>query len=176
VYSIDVSGPQLRVAEPWSLLSDADREQSWRIGGMQHLALHQRTGRLYALMHRGGADTHKEPGEEVWIYDLASHRRLTRVELVNPGLTVYGFAIDVGHTWAWPFNRAFDWMLDHFAPATVGFIQVTQDDAPLLVTASQFFGSLGVYDAISGRFLRRVQPTGWTSDVLVAPWGGKGGS
>ena len=29
----------------------------------------------------------------------------------------------------------------------VGFIQVTQDDAPLLVTASQFFGSLGVYDA-----------------------------
>ena len=176
VYSIDVSGPQLRVAEPWSLLSDADREQSWRIGGMQHLALHQRTGRLYALMHRGGADTHKEPGEEVWIYDLASRRRLTRVELVNPGLTVYGFAIDVGHTWVWPFNRAFDWMLDHFAPATVGFIQVTQDDAPLLVTASQFFGSLGVYDAISGRFLRRVQPTGWTSDVLVAPWGGKGGS
>ena len=25
---------------------------------------------------------------------------------------------------------------------------------------------------LSGAFLRRVQPTGWTSDVIVAPWGG----
>ncbi len=112
----------------------------------------------------------------MWIYDLAAQRRVARIALVNPGLTVYGFSIDVGRNWTWPFNRTFDWLLDTFAPAAVGFIQVTQDEAPLLLTASQYFGSIGVYDAASGHFLRRVGPTGWTSDVLVAPWGGKGGS
>jgi methylamine dehydrogenase heavy chain len=173
LYSVDVSGPQLSFGTPWSLLSDADREQSWRIGGMQHLAVHERSGRLYTLMHRGGPDTHKDPGEEVWIYDLAAKQRVARIELVNPGLTVYGFSIDVGRNWIWPFNHTFDWLLDTFAPATIGFIQVTQDDAPLLLTASQYFGSIGVYDGQSGRFLRRVAPTGWTSDVLLAPWGGK---
>ncbi len=172
LYAIDVAGPEVRPASPWPLLSNADREQSWRIGGMEHLAVHARTGRLYTLMHRGGADTHKEPGEEVWVYDLAAHRRVARITLHNPGLTLYGFAIDIGRTWIWPFNHLLDWTLNTFAPAEIGFIQVTPDDAPLLITASQFFGSLGVYDALTGRFLRRVQPTGWTSDVLLAPWGG----
>jgi len=109
------------------------------------------------------------------MYDLAQRRRLQRVELVNPGITIYGFPLEIGRNWPWPFDRLPGWLLDTFAPAAVGFIQVTQDDAPLLVTASQYFGSIGVYDAVSGRFLGRVQPTGWTSDVLVAPWGGAGG-
>ena len=173
LYAVDVSGPEVRPAAPWSLLSDADREQSWRIGGMQHLAVHAPTGRLYTLMHRGGPDTHKEAGEEVWVYDLGARRRVERIVLRNPGLTIYGFAIELGRTWIWPFNRLTEWAVDTFAPAEVGFIQVTQDEAPVLVTASQFFGSLGVYDALNGRFLRHVQPTGWTSDVLLAPWGGK---
>jgi methylamine dehydrogenase heavy chain len=172
VHAVDVSGPELRFAEPWSLLSDADREQNWRIGGMQHLAIHQSTGRLYVLVHQGGPDTHKEPGEEVWIYDLAERQRVARVELVSPGFTIYGFPVDFGGGWPAPFNRLSGWMLNALAPAAVAFIQVTQDRAPLLITASQFSGSLGVYDALTGEFLRRVQPTGWTSDVILAPYGG----
>ena len=174
IHPVDVSGPEIGFGEPWSLIGDPDREQSWRIGGMQHLAVHQRSGRLYALMHRGGPDTHKEPGEEVWVFDIASHRRLARIKLLNPGVTIYGFPIALGTTWPAPFNRIWTVLLDTFAPALVGFIQVTQDDAPLLLTASQFFGSIGVYDAMSGQFVRRVQPTGWTSDVLLAPWSGAG--
>jgi methylamine dehydrogenase heavy chain len=173
VYSIDVSGPEINFGEPWPLLSDADHAESWRIGGLQHLAVHQRSGRLYSLMHRGGADTHKEYGEQVWVYDLASRRRIDRIKLVNPGLTIYGFPVELGHTWPWPFDRTFDWLLDTFAPAAINSIQVTQDDAPLLFTASQFSGSLGVYNALSGAFVKRVGPTGWTSDVMVAPWGDK---
>jgi hypothetical protein len=53
----------------------------------------------------------------------------------------------------------------------VTHVQVTRDAAPLLVTGSQFSGALGVYDARSGAFLRRVQPVGWTSDIILAPWG-----
>ncbi len=172
VHPVDVSGPELRFGEAWPLLADADRKDTWRIGGLQHSAVHQKTGRFYTLMHRGGPDTHKDAGEEVWIYDLASHRRLQRLKLRNPGLTIYGFPIKFGRTWVWPFNGFSDWLLDTFAPAAVNAIQITQDDTPLLFTAAQFSGSLGVYDGLSGRFLRRVQPTGWTSDVLLAPWDG----
>ena len=172
VYPVDVSGPEIKFGAPWPLLTAADRAE-WRIGGLQHLAVHQRSGRLYSLVHRGGADTHKEYGEQIWIYDLASHRRLERIKLVNPGLTIYGFPVEFGRTWPWPFNRTSDWMLDTFAPAAINSIQVTQDDAPLLFTASQFSGSIGVYDGLSGTFMRRVEPTGWTSDVMVAPWDGK---
>ncbi len=172
VHPVDVSGLEVRFGEPWSLLTGADRAATWRIGGLQHLAVHQRTGRLYSLMHRGGTDTHKDPGEEVWIYDLKSRQRVGRVKLVNPGVTIYGFPVAVGRTWIWPFNRMNDWVLNTFVPAAVGQIQVTQDDAPLLFTASQFTGSIGVYDGLSGAFARRVQPVGWTSDILLAPWGG----
>ena len=172
VYPVDVSGPEIKFGAPWPLLTAADRAE-WRIGGLQHLAVHQRSGRLYSLVHRGGADTHKEYGEQIWIYDLASHRRLERIKLVNPGLTIYGFPVEFGRTWPWPFNRTSDWMLDTFAPAAINSIQVTQDDAPLLFTASQFSGSIGVYDGLTGAFMRRVEPTGWTSDVMVAPWDGK---
>jgi len=174
VHPVDVSGAEIRFGEPWSLLSDADRAGTWRIGGLQHLAVHQRSGRLYSLVHRGGADSHKDAGEEVWIYDLATHQRLQRVKLRSPGLTVYGFPIEFGTTWAWPFNHLSSWMLDTFAPAAVSAIQVTQDDTPLLFSVSQFSGAVGVYDATTGTFLRRVQPVGWTSDILIAPGGGKG--
>ena len=172
VHPIDVAAPQLRFGEVWALTTDAERHDKWRIGGLQHSAVHQKSSRFYALMHRGDADSHKDAGEEVWIYDIASHRRLERVKLLNPGLTIYGFPVQFGHHWVWPFNRLSTWLLNGFAPALVSSIQVTQDDAPLLFTAAQFSGSLGVYDALTGRFLRRVQPTGWTSDILLAPYRG----
>lgn len=174
VHPVDVSGPEIRFGEPWSLLDETDRGQSWRVGGLQHLAVHEASGRLYALMHRGGADTHKEPGEEVWIFDLASRSRSARIALVTPGIAIYGFPIEPGRRWRWPFGSLAEWLLDALVPAAVDFIQVTKDDAPLLLTASQLSGSLGLYDARDGRFLRRVQPTGFTSDVLLAPWVGKG--
>jgi methylamine dehydrogenase heavy chain len=169
IHPVDVSAETPVFGAPWSLVGDADKQASWRIGGLQHLAVHRASGRLYALMHRGGADTHKEPGEEVWVFDLASHRRLARIPLVNPGFTIYGFPVPGGNG---ALARLTGWLLDHLAPPLVHFIAVTQDDQPLLVTSSQFSGMLGVYDAQSGAFLRRAGPTGWTSDVLLAPWGG----
>lgn len=173
VYPVDVSGTELQFGETWSLMSDADRSGTWKIGGLQHLAVHQHSGRLYSLVHRGGPDTHKEYGEEIWIYDLKSRQRLTRIKLVSPGITVYGFPVEFGRTWVWPFNRMSDWMLNTFVPAAVNAIQVTQDDAPLLLTASQFSGALGIYDGLSGAFVKRVEPIGWTTDVLMAPWTGR---
>jgi methylamine dehydrogenase heavy chain len=174
VHAVGVAGDQLEFEASWSLLDAEDRRQSWRIGGLQHLAVHEESGRLYSLVHTGGPDTHKEPGTEVWVYDLASRKRTRRIALRNPGITIYGFPIELGE-WMWPFGSLAGWLFDAFAPATVSHIQVTQGEDPLLFTVSQFSGSIGVYDADDGRFVGRVRPTGWTSDLLLAPWGGAGG-
>ena len=169
IHPVNGSGATPTFGEPWSLIDDTDKREEWRIGGNQHLAVHRASGRLYALMHRGGADTHKDPGEEVWVFDIATHKRVTRVKLKNPGFTVYGFPIGEG---TGTLGSLVDWLADRLAPPMVGYIAVTQDAHPLLVTSSQFTGMLGIYDAETGAFLRRVGPTGWTSDVLQAPWGG----
>ena len=72
LHTVDVSGSELVFGEPWSLLTDADRREDWRIGGAQHLAVHEGSGRLFSLVHQGGVDTHKQAGSELWVYDLAA--------------------------------------------------------------------------------------------------------
>ena len=84
LHTIDVAGPTLAFGASWPLLTDAERDGGWRIGGPQHLALHAPTGRLYALVHQGGDDTHKEPGKEVWVYDLAKRARVQQIGLREP--------------------------------------------------------------------------------------------
>lgn len=172
VHPVDVGGAAIGFPEPWSLLDDRDRKQSWRVGGLQHLAVHEASGRLFALVHQGGPDGHKEPGTEVWVYDVASKTRVARHPLRHPGLTVMGEVIDPGKELVWPFAPLAEWAFDTFMPPLVTHIVVTPDDTPLLATVSQFTGSIGVYDANSGELLRRVMPVGWTSETLYAPFTG----
>jgi len=73
-----------RAAARWSLTTAEEREQGWKPGGMQHLALHVAGRRLYSLMHEGGPDSHKDPGSEIWVYDLASRERTQRIVLEAP--------------------------------------------------------------------------------------------
>jgi methylamine dehydrogenase heavy chain len=170
VHPVDVSGPEIRFGEKWSLLADADRADGWRIGGQQHLALHGRSGRLYSLVHQGGPDTHKQAGSELWIYDVATRLRVQRLELRSPGFTYLG--VPIGHDWPWPFSRIPDWLVGRVPELGVGAVEVTQDERPLLVTGANFSGSLAVYDATSGAFLRRVAPGNSTTLALQSPWTG----
>ncbi len=174
VHPVDVSGDEPHPEKTWSLLAEEDRSASWKIGGYQHLAVHRASGRLYSLMHQGGADSHKDPGTELWVYDLATRTRVQRIELRHPGFSLVSEDFDFGRSWLWPFNRLPDWLLDHGIPSPgVHQIQVTQDDEPLLVTGSQLGGSLAVYEALSLRFLRRVPSGNFMTHVLQAPWGGR---
>jgi len=89
VYPVRVGGDGVRVGEPWSLTSRKQFEKkNWRIGGIQLLAAHRPSKRLYALMHRGGSDTHKNPGTEVWVYDLDSRQRVARLKLKRPATAI----------------------------------------------------------------------------------------
>jgi len=174
VHPVDVSGDEPRFLAIWSLLTNNDRDDSWRSGGSQHLAVHQSTGRLYALMHQGGVDTHKDPGTELWVYDLKQRVRVQRIELRSPGFTYLGVPLEFGQDWIWPFNHTYEWLLALAPNLGIGNIVVTQDDQPLLVTGSNFTGSLAIYDALSGEFLRRVHTGNMTTLVLQAPWGKDG--
>ena len=169
VHAVDVSGAEPRFAEPWDLLAAEDRAEGWRIGGQQHLAVHVATGRLYSLVHQGPPDTHKDPGSELWVYDLAERRRVDRIALRSPGLTYLGAPIDPGPRLFWPLGRLFEMVLS-LAGIGVSGVAVTQDEQPLLVTGSGFSGSLGIYDALSGEFLHRVAPGNMTTLVLQVPW------
>jgi methylamine dehydrogenase heavy chain len=71
-------------AQPtWSLFNAAELAQHWRTGGLQHLAVHGASGRLFAVVHQGGPETHKDLGEQVWVYDLASHKRVQTITTRN---------------------------------------------------------------------------------------------
>jgi len=83
VYPVDVSGETPKPGKTWSLLSEAERGESWRPGGIQHLAVHEASGKLYSLMHQGGDDTHKDPGQDVWVYDLQKQQQLQKIKLDN---------------------------------------------------------------------------------------------
>jgi len=67
----------------WSLLTAADKAASWRPGGLQQLAVHAGLKRLYSIMHQGSLYTHKDPGKEVWVYDLAKHARVQKIAMQN---------------------------------------------------------------------------------------------
>ena len=78
----------IKVGARWSLLDAADRKASWRPGGMQHLSIHAASGRLYSLMHVGGDYSHKDPGTEIWVYDLAARKRQSRIALEGPATSI----------------------------------------------------------------------------------------
>ncbi|MES2498843.1 MAG: amine dehydrogenase large subunit [Pseudomonadota bacterium] len=87
VHVIDHSKDVPTLARTWSLTTAADGKD-WRPGALQTAAYHRGTGRLYVLMHQGGADTHKDPGTEIWVYDVAKQTRIERIALETPAMSV----------------------------------------------------------------------------------------
>jgi methylamine dehydrogenase heavy chain len=85
---IETTAKGTRAGQTWSLLDDAARTEQWLPGGMQHLTVHVATKRLYSLMHVGGLNSHKDPGSEIWVYDLATHKRLQRIKLEDPATSI----------------------------------------------------------------------------------------
>lgn len=84
VHAVDVSGEEPRFEQPWSLLTEADKAESWRPGGWQYTAANERLNYLYVAMHKGGEGSHKEPGTEIWVFDLKAKKRVNRIALKTP--------------------------------------------------------------------------------------------
>lgn len=83
IYPVEAGPQHALTGAAWWLTSDAERKAGWRPGGLQQLAVNAQKSRLYAIMHRGGIETHKDPGKDVWVYDVASRRRVQQFTLKN---------------------------------------------------------------------------------------------
>ena len=83
IYPLEADAHQAKVGAAWWLTSEADRKAGWRPGGIQQLAVDSQKSRLYAIMHQGGIETHKDPGKEVWVFDLSSRQRVQQFTLKN---------------------------------------------------------------------------------------------
>ena len=84
VIPVNLSGEQAEPVGKWSLTTPAERAQGWLPGGWQLTAFHAPQHRLFVLMHQGRYWTHKKSGREVWVFDAASHKRLSRIALKEP--------------------------------------------------------------------------------------------
>lgn len=106
VQVIDMSAGEPKFAPQWTLFSDEQIADQWITGGYQYATICESTGELYVLVHRGGQYTHKNPGEDVWVYDLASKKRKRMISLphhatsiqVSPDAKPLLFTADVEHS------------------------------------------------------------------------------
>lgn len=90
VHAIDLAGEQAKPQAPWPLADAAAVRQKWQPGGYQLFTIEPRTGRLFVGMHRGAREgSHKNPADEIWVVDLASRQRVSRL----PGRTAVALAI-----------------------------------------------------------------------------------
>ncbi len=83
IYPLKADAHEATVGASWWLTSDAERKAGWRPGGIQQLAVNAQKSRLYSIMHRGGVETHKDPGKDVWVYDVSTHQRVQQFSLKN---------------------------------------------------------------------------------------------
>lgn len=80
LFRVSVQGESISVEPLFNL--DANKK-GWRIGGMQPIAYHSGKDLLLTLMHEGGEHSHKDPGTEVWVYDLSAKRLSKKIKLAN---------------------------------------------------------------------------------------------
>ncbi len=88
VVPIDMRGEAARPGEGWSLTTASERSLGWRPGGLWP-TVGDGNGRLYVLMHGHGAEgTHKDGGDQVWIFDAANGKQIGKIELVRWGIAL----------------------------------------------------------------------------------------
>lgn len=75
IQPVDISTDSAKIEQRWPLFSAGEIEEGWKIGGQQHLAVHKKNNQLFAAVHQGGIDSHKDPGSHIFVYDLKSKKR-----------------------------------------------------------------------------------------------------
>jgi len=83
IYPLEADAQHAVVGTTWWLTTETERKAGWRPGGLQQLAVNSNKSLLYAIMHRGGMETHKDPGKDVWVYDVSTQRRMQQFALKN---------------------------------------------------------------------------------------------
>lgn len=91
VYTADFNGDEVELKPTWSVLDEKDIADGWAPSGYNLLAIDEGTKRMYVLMHSNSEEgTHKNPAEEIWVFDLNSKKRIARV----PGMDLFSISVD----------------------------------------------------------------------------------
>ncbi|MEM7541345.1 MAG: amine dehydrogenase large subunit [Pseudomonadota bacterium] len=86
VKPVDTSQGKPQFLPEWRLFDDSTT--GWKLGGFQYATINPTTNELYVLVHEGGEWTHKDPGKNVWVYDLASKQRTRTIELEHIAFSI----------------------------------------------------------------------------------------
>jgi methylamine dehydrogenase heavy chain len=88
VQPIDMRNDDVQVLPDWPLVTAAERAADWRPSGWQ-VVTGDGQKLLYVVMQPGAHEgTHKDPGTEVWVYNVAAKARVKRLRLVRPGSSI----------------------------------------------------------------------------------------
>jgi len=88
VIPVSLAAEQAVPRSKWSLTTAAERTRGWLPGGWQVSHIHSASHRLFVLMHRGRYWTEKSSGQEVWVFDVLTGERLSRIKLREPAQSV----------------------------------------------------------------------------------------
>jgi methylamine dehydrogenase heavy chain len=164
VHTVEFAGNKAEASAGWSLLDAAERRDGWRPGGLQHVALHASTGRLFVGMHEGGPGTHKDAASEIWVWNLPEQKRLSKLELPNLTAAFLGPFLDL------PKDSFIETLVGWVVPpGGVHALTVSQDDAPLLFVRNAQLGAVAVMDADTGETLRFLTEVGLAGPTLRVP-------
>lgn len=85
---VDMKGDEVKILPDWPLIPAADAAGRWRPSGWQIVASDEKK-LLYVIMQADAHEgTHKDPGNEIWVYDPATKTRVKRLRLVRPGSSI----------------------------------------------------------------------------------------
>jgi len=167
-HEVDFAAREGPVAQdPWSLFTDEERADGWRIGGHQHLAFYEGPAgkMLFSLVHQGGPDTHKQAGTELWKYrvGVGHGEKIADIDVPNLSASALRSLLDL------PADGALDWLLQRLVPnAGADCVLVTPGAEPLIVLSNQEAPVIAVLDS-GGELLREIEEPGIAIGLLVAP-------
>jgi methylamine dehydrogenase heavy chain len=85
---VDMKGEDIKVLPDWPLVPAAEAAGHWRPSGWQIVTSDEQK-LLYVVMQADAHEgTHKDPGNEVWVYNAATKSRIKRLRLVRPGSSI----------------------------------------------------------------------------------------
>ncbi|UUT22910.1 amine dehydrogenase large subunit [Pseudomonas sp. T8] len=159
-YAIQMNASGIQLTRRWSLISDEERADGWSIAGNQGTALHQESGRLFVLMHKDKLENYQKPGTEVWVYNVKTKQRITRIELKEQSTAI---GVSQGPQ---PLLYSVDWIVPMPFLFTT-WIYLTEGEEGLVPLLRQ---GVNLYDADNGKHLRSIGdlPVGFLN--MVQPW------
>jgi methylamine dehydrogenase heavy chain len=157
VRAITMTADKIEILKQWSLVTDSEREDNWRISGQHQTAAHKDTDRLFVLMHQGEEHTFEEPGDEVWVFDTLSGQCTKTIALDDVALSL---AVSQGAD-ATLYSLAFNIPLPTLFTL---WIYLVEGEAELVKHAVQ---AVDLYDAETGEHLKKV---GDIPPIATKPW------